>query len=145
MICYYDASILLAGILEQHPAGTLASYWDRAEVRLSSTLLKIECLVGIRRAGALQHLAPDAPWVEQRISQLGRYTDEVDCKRLDDEIEEIVRKTPALSDCRTLDAIHLATALYFQPHHDQPVLIVTLDRRMRAVAPRLNFAVLPRE
>jgi hypothetical protein len=143
MVCYYDSSILLAGILEEHPTPTLASYWDAASVRLSSTLLKIECLIGVRRAGALQHLPPDAPWVEQRADLLQRYTDEVDCKRLDDEIEEIVRQTPALCECRTLDAVHLATALYFRPHHDEPVMVVTLDRRMRGVAARLGFPILP--
>ncbi len=65
------------------------------------------------------------------------------CKRLDDEIEEIVRGTSDLSDCRTLEAIHLVTALYFQPHHDEPINVVTLDRRMREVATRLGFTILP--
>jgi predicted nucleic acid-binding protein len=143
MVCYYDSSILLAAVLEQHPAVALASCWDAASVRLSSTLLKIECLIGVRRAGALQSLPPDAPWVEQRIDLLRRYTDEVDCKRLDDEIEEIVRRTPALSECRTLDAVHLATALYLQPHQDEPVTVITLDRRMRELAGRLGFSILP--
>ena len=143
MVCYYDSSIFLAAILDQYPAKTLISYWDPVAVRLSSTLLKIECLIGIRRAGALQHLPADAPWVEQRASRLQQYINEVVCKRLDDEIEEIVRGTSDLSDCRTLDAIHLATALYFQPHHDEPINIVTLDRRMREVATRLGFTILP--
>ena len=143
MVCYYDSSIMLAAVLEQNPAPALASYWDTVSARLSSTLLKIECLIGIRRAGALQKLSPDAPWVGQRIDLLKRYTDEVDCRRLDDEIEEMVRNTPALCECRTLDAVHLATALYFQPHLDERLTIVTLDRRMRAVAARLGFPLLP--
>lgn len=143
MVCYYDSSILLAGVLQQQPADVLSSYWDDVAVRLSSTLLKIECLVGIRRAGVLQRLPPEAPWVQERAGQLQRYTDEVNCKRVDDDIEEIVRATHALSDCRALDAVHLATALYFKPHHDEPIVIVTLDSRMREVAERLGFSVAP--
>lgn len=143
MVCYYDSSIILAGILEQHPAEKYASLWDPVAVRLSSTLLKIECLIGIRRAGSLQRLTRSSSWIEQRAGLLRRYTDEVYCKNLDGEIEEIVRETPELCDCRSLDAIHIATALYYKPHLDEPIGIVTLDKRMREIAGRLGFSVLP--
>ncbi len=82
MVCYYDSSILLSAILEQQPAEELAGYWDDVDIRLSSILLKIECLTGIRRAGVLQN-------------------------------------------------------------HEEPISIVTLDNRMRRVATKPGFALLP--
>jgi predicted nucleic acid-binding protein len=143
MVCYYDSSFLLAGILGQQPPATLATFWDPVTVRLSSTVLKIECFLGLLRAAALQRLPPDGPWLGQRVSLLRNYTEALDCRQVDDEIEAIIRGTPALSGCRTLDAIHIATALYFQPHLEEPLRIVTLDKRLREVARRLGFSVLP--
>ena len=143
MVCYYDSSIFLSVVLDQQPNDVLLSYWDDVTARLSSTLLKIECLVGIRRAGALQGFAVEAPWAKERIDALRSYVDHVSCKHVDDEIEETVRNTGALANCRALDAIHIATALSFEPHSDEPIVIVTLDARMRAVAESLRFQVAP--
>ena len=143
MVCYYDSSFILAAILEQQPSGALASCWDGVGIRLSSTVLKIECLLGLRRAAVIQRLPPDGPWVEERVYLLHKYSEAMDCKQVDDEIEALVRGTTELSACRTLDAIHIATALYFKPHLDEPIRIVTLDKRMKEVAARIGFSVLP--
>lgn len=143
MVRYYDSSILLSEILEENPATILATHWDDATIRLSSILLKVECQVGIRRAAHLQGYPADDEWVRVRLDRLKRYTDEVNCKGVDADIETLVRENAALTECRTLDAVHLATALYFQPHQDEPIIIVTLDGRMREVAQRLGFGVAP--
>ena len=77
------------------------------------------------------------------MNALRLYVEHMDCKRVDDDIEEMVRMNSALADCRALDAIHIATALFFKPHHDAQITIVTLDRRMGETAGRLGFPVLP--
>jgi predicted nucleic acid-binding protein len=143
MVRYFDSSILLAGLLGQQSQDFMASFWDPVAVRLSSILSKIECVIGVRRAGALQKLAPDSPWCMERIRQLEAFLEELDCKRIDDEILDIIRKNVSLSNCRSLDAIHIATALYFKPYHDEPIQIVTLDGRMRETAERVGFTTLP--
>ena len=62
---------------------------------------------------------------------------------MDASIEDLIRLTPALSDCRALDAIHLATALYFKNHLDEQIGIVPpFDRRM-AVLARKRVPVFP--
>lgn len=145
MICYYDSSILLSAILEQRPKDELASCWDDVEIRLSSTLLKLECIVGIRRAGTVQNIEPDSKWVKSRLEILNEYLTEIYFRRVDDDIEEVVRNNSELSDCRTLDAVHVATALYLKPHLDEPITIVSLDNRLRRVAATFGFALLPEE
>jgi hypothetical protein len=143
MVRYFDSSIMLAGILDQAPQGLLASLWDPVEIRLSSVLSKIECVIGVRRAGTLQKLPPDDPWCLERIRLLETYLEELDCKRIDDDILEIVRKNTQLSNCRSLDAIHIATALFFKTYQDEPIQVVTLDSRMGETASRAGFVVLP--
>jgi predicted nucleic acid-binding protein len=143
MVRYFDSSIMLAGILDQEPQGLIASLWDPSEIRLSSMLSKIECMIGVRRAGILQKLAPDGPWCMERIRLLDAYLEELECKRIDDDILDIIRKNAFLANCRSLDAIHVATALYFKPYQDEPIQIVTLDSRMRETAGKAGFTVLP--
>ncbi|MGA2974643.1 MAG: PIN domain-containing protein [Spirochaetia bacterium] len=143
MVGYFDSSILLAGILGQESQGFIASLWDLAETRLSSILSKIECVIGVRRAATLQKLAPDSPWCRERIRLLEAFLEELNCKRIDEDILGLIRENSLLSNCRSLDAIHVATALYFKPYHDEPIQIVTLDGRMREAAGKAGFAVLP--
>jgi hypothetical protein len=143
VVGYYDSSVVLSGILQQSPPATLKPTWDSATIRVSSSLLRIECLVGVRRAGSVAGHGPDSAWVIERIAALDEYLEEVSCKHVDDDIEAIVRRTRALSECRALDAIHIATALYLGPYYDEPLTVVTLDRRMRALAQRLGLRVAP--
>jgi predicted nucleic acid-binding protein len=143
MTRYFDSSIMLAGILEQEPSDLLASLWDPAEIRLSSLLSKIECVIGVRRAAILQELAPDGPWCMKRIRMLEAFLEELECKRIDDDILDIIRGNVFLANCRSQDAIHVATALYFKSYQDEPIQIVTLDSRMRETAGKAGFAVLP--
>lgn len=143
MACYFDSSVLLAGILDQQPQDLLSTLWDTAEVRLSSVLTKIECVIGVRRAGVLQRLSPDGPWCRERIRLLDSFLEALECKRVDDDILRIIGENALLANCRSLDAIHVATALYFKPYQDDALQVVTLDGRMRETAVAAGFAVLP--
>jgi len=143
MARYFDSSVMLAVILEQEPPDLIASLWDTAGIRLASVLTKIECTIAVRRAGMLQKLAPDGPWCMERLRMLEAYLEELECKRIDDDIFDIICRNTFLADCRSLDAIHVATALYFKPYQDEPIQIVTLDGRMRETAVKAGFAVLP--
>jgi predicted nucleic acid-binding protein len=143
MVCYFDSSILLAGMIDQKPKQGVTTLWERAEVRVSSLIIKIECVISIRRAGALQKLPPDDRWCTERIRLLDGFLEKLSCKSVDSEILDIVRKSSVLANCRSLDAIHVATALYFAPHLDEPIQIVTLDSRLRETALKAGFTVLP--
>jgi hypothetical protein len=144
LVCYFDASALLAAILEQPAPEFLRPVWDASSVRLSSMLLKMESRVSLRRAGALLGLAPDSGWVRSRSDLLDDCLAGIVFKPVDDDIDAVVKGYPVLADCRSLDAIHVATALFFRPYHDEPITIVSMDRRMRDLAKRLDFPLLPK-
>jgi hypothetical protein len=46
-----------------------------------------------------------------RLDLLTGFLDALNFKAIDEAIEEIIRLTPALANCRTLNAIHITTAL----------------------------------
>jgi len=142
---YYDSSLLLAAVLGQTDAVRFADAWDNEDNRLSSILLKAECITALRRAGLAQGSSPTSRWTRERVAALDEYFDTVTFKFVDASVEEIVRREHLLAGCRTLDAIHLATALHFQSHLADPLRICSLDHRFRQVAAKFGFTVLPRE
>jgi predicted nucleic acid-binding protein len=142
---YFDSSAILSELLEEEGHPRVHELWDDASERLSSSLLKIECIIAIRRATLLQGFAPDHTWAQKRIDLLSDFLDALNFKAIDGSIEEIIRLNPALADCRTLDAIHVATALHFRPYVGGPLEIVTLDRRMKLLARKVGFKVQPED
>lgn len=139
MICYYDSSIILSAVLAEKSLIDYASAWDNVTTRLSSNLLKIECIIGIRRAGRMQDLPEDDEWITHRLDMVEQYFNGINFKIMDALVEETIRDNPILADCRALDAIHLAAALYFKPHLGRPLYICSLDKRMSATAVILGF------
>jgi hypothetical protein len=64
-------------------------------------------------------------------------------KPIDDEVMAYLRQDVRLAGCRTLDALHLATALLFQSHSEEPITLLTLDGRMQALARDVGLRVAP--
>ena len=145
MARYYDSSLILSAVLEERDDFDVDFLWDAETNRISSALMKIECLIAIRRAGQRQNLSPEDPWRVERIDAVDRFLGAITFKQVDDTIEQTIRSESRLSRCRSLDAIHLATAQYFSRHLDEPLHICTLDKRMREVADELGFQILPAE
>ncbi len=143
MALYYDSSPILSAILEEERDFDLAAAWDNVTVRLSSNLLQIECIIGIRRAGGILNLSLDDEWIGRRIDLLDRYFDGIHFKIMDSSIEQIIRGNPAIARCRSLDAVHIATALYFKPNLDEPLRMGSLDQRLRKSARDLGFELFP--
>ena len=143
MARYYDSSFILSVVLEERSDIDISSLWDSETERLSSALMKIECIISIRRAGQRQNLPTEDSWTAERIEAIDRYFGAITFKQVDDSIEQAIRDESRFSQCRTLDAIHLATARYFARYLDEPLQICTLDKRMREVANQMGYETLP--
>ena len=140
---YYDSSFLLASLLDQPGRDKLVPLWDDEPTRVSSLLLEAECITVLRRVAASQPAADAEPFLSLRMRYLDQYLAVVSLKNHDEEVNRYLRNEPRLGLCRTLDAIHLATALLFQEQFDSPLTICSLDKQMREVAANLGFPVAP--
>ena len=147
MVRYFDSSFILSLLFAEDAVGSMDELWRSPARCLASNLLLIECLIAIRRVARLQPRSSGAAsgerWVRTRLAALDSILTDFDLKVVDRSIEEIIRSTPVLAGCRTLDAIHLATALHFKPAVEGELEVVTLDRTMRSVARKLGFTVRP--
>ncbi len=122
---YLDSSAFVKLFVNEAESGPLRSYLEAHDDRfVSSSLLRTESLRAVR------HLGPET------LALIREGLRRVDLIALDDRILDGAG-TLAADVLRTLDAIHLATALSVG---DDLVSIVTYDRRMVDAARMLGLA-----
>jgi predicted nucleic acid-binding protein len=142
-IAYFDSSVLLSILLQEERATAMAELWDSYPERVSSILLGTECWIVMKRQFLSAKRQPSAGWWEERSRALDAALASLQIKPVDSSILEELRKTAALAECRTLDAIHLATALYYRAKSGEDLILVSLDDRMRKTAAKLKMKILP--
>ena len=108
---------------------------------LSSSLTVIECDRVLIRAVATNVL-PEATAAERR-SVAARTAEHWVVLELDAEIAERARRAFPAEPIRTLDAIHLATAVLARSLVPDLALL-SLDERVRRSAEQMGFRLLPR-
>ncbi|HJC70724.1 MULTISPECIES: PIN domain-containing protein [unclassified Brachybacterium] len=122
-LVYLDSSVALRAILDVPERTNVQSWMDRAGTLVSSRLLRTEVVRVLRREG--RSLVDGTPLLDRvGLLEIGRDTHAV--------AESIERHV------KTLDALHLATALLL----GEPVVVATHDRTMKDVAAHLGLEVL---
>ena len=135
---YFDSSILLALLLNDPSAKLAKDFWSKHEERVSSVLFEAECLTVLRRLEQSQQFARS--WLAEKEKRFFGYLDEISLQNVDRQVLQIIRNEPKLSDCRTLDAIHVATALMFRGASPDSLSFYTFDKKMKKVATVIGLA-----
>jgi uncharacterized protein len=125
---YIDSSALLKLVLPEPERPALERFLARWPDRISSVILAIECRRIVLRAG-------DPPGVRARLDE---EIDTVALIRLDETVQRLAGSVGPRA-LRSLDAIHLATALSFG---DYPEAFITYDDRLASAARALKLNVL---
>jgi uncharacterized protein len=125
---YLDSSAILKLIVPETESAALLEALAEWPDPVSSRLAEVECLRALKRVSA-------PPRVRARAAQVFEAVTLV-------QLDEVVLRLAATvgpRELRTLDAIHLATALSLG---DMPDAFVTYDERLAAAARPLRLAVL---
>lgn len=130
---YVDTSALLEVVLGQPREAEVVACLREARGLASSELLLLEASRVVARLG---HLAPAA---SARLAVLER---RLDLCPLDLDLRELLARPFPVEPLRTLDALHLATALDVRLPNET-VGFLCLNQRLRANAAALGFRVLP--
>jgi hypothetical protein len=130
----------LAWLLDQRQGAVVAAALAAADIVIASDLTVIECDRVIVRAVALGELREsDALERQARLNAVSaRWT----LLGLDDEITERARRSFPVEPIRTLDAIHLASALTARKAVPD-LVVLSLDARVRSAAASLGLPLLP--
>lgn len=118
-ILYLDTSAVLKLLVDEVESAALDDFLRRAQTPLvSSQLLRVELARVLRRGGLAVNAADEL----------------LDAVSLLDIDEDVIWRSMQLTrDARSLDAIHLATALLVH-RPSAPVTVVTYDRRLGEAA-----------
>lgn len=140
MIAYAESSAVLTWLLREGPEAKVRSLLADAERVVASTLTGLECTRALARGVASGRVQPadelaalrlldqaSASWVT--LEMTGRVLDRARARFPHEPV-------------RTLDALHLASALVFQEAYSE-LIVVSLDERIRGNATRLGLAVKP--
>jgi predicted nucleic acid-binding protein len=140
MIAYFDSSVLLTILLNEEQYDKACSLWSNAEFCLSSFLLRIETNISLNRSHKISVHKDDDFWLSQKMNELYGMLNDIHCKPIDSSIEQIIIQNKKLAGCRSLDAIHIATALYFRENsREQNITLYSFDKNMLAIAKQFGF------
>ncbi len=139
MIVYLDSSVVLSLLFEESTVSNSIEIWKKSEIRVSSILLEAECKITIKRTYAHNKKKLDKFWKEKKLSELDRLIEEINLKNIDSTTIENIDKEDILSECRTLDALHLSTAIELQKELGENLFIFSYDKEFNKVAKQLGF------
>jgi predicted nucleic acid-binding protein len=139
MLSYFDSSLLLSILLNEQRQEEAYLLWRNSGIKVSSILLRIETIVTLRRIYERNILRFDDNWLGRKTEELKEYLNEINYLIIDDRIEKIIHSRKELSKCRTLDAIHISTALEFKEIINENINLYTYDIAMSNLAEVFEF------
>ncbi len=137
---YADSSAVIAWLLGEAPGAAMRSALVGAELIVASSLTLIECDRALVRAAA-DHRVTETVAADRR-GLLSAIATNWYVLEMDGEIVERARRPFPSEPIRTLDALHLASALAARAAVPGLALL-SLDTRVRESGRGLGFAVFP--
>ena len=138
-LSYFDSSVLLSMLLEEERQEEALHYW-RNSIRVSSILLKIETVTVLRRTFEINKHDLNKNWLSKKTKILDECLSEVNFMVINDEVEREIYLRKELAQCRSLDAIHIATALLFRKiNNGDKTNLYSFDKAMNKIALHYKF------
>lgn len=140
MNLYAESSAVLAWLLDEPRARDVLGVLSDADEIIASDLTLVECDRALRRAVMLEELT-EADAADRR-AHLAAVSAKWHVLRVAADVVERARQPFPAEPIRTLDAIHLASALMARSAIPG-VQLLSLDERVRKSGKGLGFQVLP--
>jgi predicted nucleic acid-binding protein len=139
MLSYFDSSIVLSILLNEQRQDEAYLLWKNSEIKVSSILLRIETIVTLRRIYEQHKSKLDESWPGRKTKELEEYLNEINYLIIDDRIERTIYSRKELSNCKTLDAIHISTALQYREISEENINFYTFDIPMSNLVKHFKF------
>jgi predicted nucleic acid-binding protein len=131
---YVDSSVLLRYLFSEENALDFPSTWDL----ISSDLLRVECFRALDRIHKLnQRTAEQILAARTCFYRMVSRINFIDVNR--DTMERAAQSFEL--PIKTLDAIHLSTALLYREEFDKSLVVLTHDLQFSRAAQSMNFEV----
>ncbi|MCB1214320.1 MAG: type II toxin-antitoxin system VapC family toxin [Deltaproteobacteria bacterium] len=139
---YFDSSLVISLLIQDTNASKAASMWeDSSQSRVSSILLEGECLTVLRRLFQQHRRQLPKDWLKNAEETFEQMLKQINLKTLDASVIKVLRAEKSLAQCRSLDALHLATLLYLQKFSDEKITLLSFDEDMKRLSKKLKIPV----
>ena len=142
ILAYFDSSLLLSFLFRENKAEEARDIWKRYDVKISSSLLKIETNVVLRRNFSQRHNNLNDFLLEDRLVELDKFLKDIFYRRIDDVFKEPYANYSNIANCKSLDAIHIATALDIRDSSDCEIHICSFDKNITNLAKQFGFTAV---
>ncbi|EKJ85762.1 PIN domain-containing protein [Leptospira meyeri] len=140
MIYYIETSILLSIILGDHFNDKAVSIWNAQSEKVSSILTLIEATIVLRRFFKANKKNLSSHWLSKQEKQLKELLSECSLMKIDENIQSIIELKKDIADCRSLDGIHVATAIFLKDvMHSSNFAFYSFDNRVNEVAAKFGL------
>ena len=138
-LTYLDSSILLSIILNDYNSNLSKSIFKKY-IWASSKLLLFECSNVIVREGQKQK-SPNKI-ISNSLSYLNKLVEYVNIIPMDDNVLDKFLSDKRISQGRTLDAIHIASAFHIQDNYEGKLSFATYDKKLEKVVFEMGFPLI---
>jgi predicted nucleic acid-binding protein len=140
MIQYFETSIILSLILEDEFHAKASKIWNQKNDVFCSILTAVEARIVLRRFYKSNKSKLTSNWLSKNEKKLNEILSECSLVKIDESILSIVEIKKEISDCRSLDAIHIATAIFLKDKfNDSSFQFYSFDNRVKEVAKKLGL------
>lgn len=141
MPTYFDSSVVLSYLISDSNRFKASELWNSHPKKMSSILLHAECLTVLRRLPKRPGKKIPQKWVDEKVEELDELIKQVELIPIDDSVLQALRNEPLTAECKSLDALHLASALVFKQKAPPDFAFCTIDANLALIATKLGFNV----
>jgi predicted nucleic acid-binding protein len=135
-----ETSIILSLILEDEFHEKASKIWNQKNDVICSILTSIEATIVLRRFYKSNKSKLTSNWLSKNEKRLNEILSECSLVKIDDSILSILELKKEISDCKSLDAIHIATAIFLKDKfNDSNLQFYSFDKRVKEVAKKLGL------
>ncbi|GBU25588.1 hypothetical protein R83H12_02238 [Fibrobacteria bacterium R8-3-H12] len=142
MFGYFDSSLFLAILLDENRQDEAVHIWKSNPVKISSILLKIESNISLLKFYKHNGRKFGINWFNEKKALRKKLLNEVFLNDITEHFANAMEQEDihTLAGCKSLDAIHLATALSIRNNpYKEPICICSFDKNMLKIARELGF------
>jgi len=139
---YFDSSLFLAILLDEDQQNEAIDIWKSKPLRISSVLLKIESNISLHKYYKQNGYKFGINWFNEKKALRKKLLNEVFLNDITESFADAMEQNNIniLAKCKSLDAIHLATAIdVSEKYGKSEICICSFDKNMLRVAKELGF------
>ena len=140
MILYCDSSALIKLYIREEGSASVLDLFERAQEKIISVVGYAEVCSGIYRKGRLGDLTVSSQ--RKAVREFDRDWRAIIKVNLSGEVNRIARELLFQHPLRAFDALHLASALYFQTKTASDICFLSFDHRQKEAASREKLEVV---